>query len=150
MTIKILVTGDREWTNPVIIGEALLDAMLEFKVHDVKEVLVIHGAARGADLIGEMVAKSFGMPTDSNPAHWRHTIDCPRGCSEMIGRPSGVIRNQKMLDKHPDIALGLAFHPDLTKSRGTKDMVGRLKKANIRVKLYDGMRNDGTSSYKNL
>jgi len=56
------------------------------------------------------------------------------------GNKAGPIRNQEMLDRgRPNYAL--AFHDDLNKSKGTKDMVERLKKAGITTEVHDSAGN---------
>jgi hypothetical protein len=128
--MKLLITGDREWNDYQSVIDALLDVLKEFEI-DPSKITIIHGAARGADCMAAEVAERIGMVVKPYPAHWRHTEQCPKSCKEMVGRPAGVIRNQKMLNENPDIDLALFFHHDLTNSKGTRDMVNRLKKAGI-------------------
>jgi len=130
--MKILVTGDREWDDIEQIAHTL-ERILETFQCAPRDVTIVHGAARGADTIAGLVAEELGMEVKSYPAHWRHTDRCPKECKEVIGRPAGVIRNQKMLNDNPDIDFGIFFHPDLARSKGTKDMVKRLKKAGIPI-----------------
>lgn len=135
--MKILVTGDRNWTDEILIEDALTKAC------PVDEAtILIHGAARGADSIAAKVmqrwigadkealkSSQFGPISydldeiKEYPADWKK-----------YGRAAGVLRNQQMLDENPDIDLVLAFHDNLAESKGTKDMVERAKKADIPVK----------------
>ena len=117
--MKILVTGDREWTSLEKIASVLEDALTEFHIQP-QDVILIHGAARGADSIAGLIGEELGMDVRSYPAKW-----------DKYGRAAGPIRNKEMLDDNPDIDLALAFHPDLSKSKGTRDMIGRLIKAGI-------------------
>ncbi len=135
--MKILVTGDRNWTNTESIANAIVDVLEAHNLNPVNCTL-IHGDAKGADSIADAYGDLLGMDVKPYPAHWRHTEDCPDGCREMVGKPAGVIRNQKMLNEHPDIDIALAFHPNLESgSKGTKDMVKRLEKAGIFVRKID-------------
>lgn len=53
------------------------------------------------------------------------------------GRAAGPIRNTQMLDEgRPDLVL--AFHRDLSESKGTRNMVEQSVKANLPVIHYDG------------
>ena len=54
------------------------------------------------------------------------------------GRGAGPRRNRQMLDENPDISLVLAFHEDLGRSKGTRDMVRRSEKKGIRTKIITG------------
>ena len=98
-----------------------------------EEILIIHGDCRGADRMAGIVARELGMQVDENPPHWQHTKKCPKGCSEMTGKVAGSLRNGKMILKHPDIHLGIAFHARIEKSRGTANMVARLEDHGVKV-----------------
>lgn len=140
MTV-VLVTGDRYWSNRQLILTTL-DA-----IHlDTPITRLVEGCARGADrLAGDHVnpfhlsgwAYLRHIPGGHHPAHWRHTIDCDPGCRRVVGRPAGVIRNAEMLDQE-QVDRVVAFHPDLSTSRGTRDMVDRATRAGIPVLLITG------------
>ncbi len=131
--MKLLVTGDRNWTSYDSIVDAFESVCIEFEI-DPSEIILVHGNARGADDIADTCGKLLGMDVRSYPAHWCHTMECSKECREMVGRPAGVIRNSKMLKENPDIDLALAFHSNLKESKGTRDMVGRLEKAGITIR----------------
>jgi hypothetical protein len=89
---------------------------------------VMEGGAKGADAAARawacrpfspgVLIEHFPFPAD-----W-----------DKYGKAAGPIRNQQMLDEgHPDMVI--AFHDDLTNSKGTKDMVKRAKKAGVPVYL---------------
>ena len=120
--MKILVTGDREWDNPLTILDAFIRFLEDYSLEP-SDVTVIHGDARGADKLSAHVAEEMGMKPIPYPAEWNK-----------FGRAAGPIRNKQMLDENPDIDLAFAFHPNLGKSKGTKDMVERLEKAGIEVR----------------
>jgi hypothetical protein len=119
--MKILITGDRNWTDVEVIRSALVD--IEFKPGDA----LVHGAARGADSIAASIAQEMNGNVLPFPANW-----------EKYGRAAGAIRNQQMLDENPDIDVVLAFHPDIKQSKGTKDMVTRCYKKGLRILIHDG------------
>lgn len=120
---RLLVTGDREWPDNRY--KATKETILDFEPG-----VIIHGAARGADLMAEAIAKEAEIDYVGIPAKWKQH-----------GKKAGPIRNGKMLDKfHPDVVL--AFHADLENSKGTLDMVKRaLQKKTNRPKVfwYDGV-----------
>lgn len=142
----ILVTGDREWNNILVVHNALQGLLGEFH-KEPSEFSIVHGYCRGADMTAHVCAETIGMKTIPCPAHWRHNSPdwvkfhgpCPVGCTEVVGRPAGVIRNGYMLDTYdPDLVL--AFHDYLPRSTGTYDMVRRARKKGKEVRLfnYDG------------
>lgn len=132
--MRVLVCGDRNWTNQAIILRELHTVEDEF---DEYITVVIHGDARGADTLAGLAARQmcgYEHPkeqVDDNtpklevyPAQW-----------DKFGRAAGPIRNQQMLDEgKPDLVL--AFHADIENSKGTKDMVNRARKAGIPVKVF--------------
>ena len=129
--IKILITGDRNWKDHIVIGEAILRAVKESNiVNSAHEVTIVHGGARGADTIAGEIGEQFGFKVRRMPAQW-----------EKYGRAAGPIRNQQMLDENKDIDICLSFHHNLELSKGTRDMVNRVNKAGISHRHYDG-RND--------
>lgn len=119
--MRVLVTGDRNWTNQEYIYNALAKVNAQMT-----QTVVIHGCARGADSLAGIAAKQLGMQVIEFPAQWG-----------IYHRAAGPIRNQQMLvEGKPDICL--AFHPNLAESKGTADMVRRCRKANIPVVLHTG------------
>jgi hypothetical protein len=132
----ILVTGDREWDNIEVVYTAL-----QLYSSDVE--FLVHGYARGADSVAHVVAETLGIKTVSCPAHWRHNETkwteiygpCDVGCEMVEGRAAGAIRNRFMLHTYSPHRV-LAFHDDLARSRGTKDMVTIARKAKIPVEHY--------------
>ena len=116
--MRVLVCGDRNWEDAQTIRRDLLG----FPTGTV----IIQGGCRGADRLARRVAEELGLQVEEYPADWRR-----------YGRGAGPVRNQRMLKEGgPDLVL--AFHPDLTESKGTKDMVGRARKAGIEVRVLSG------------
>ncbi len=115
--MNILVCGDRNWNRIDII-----ERELKKFPHG---TVVIHGAARGADTLGGFVADKLGFKVLAFPAKWN-----------IYGRGAGPIRNQQMIDEgRPELVL--AFHENIDKSLGTKDMVNRSRKAGIKVEIFE-------------
>lgn len=115
----ILCCGDREWSNFDVVYRELAALPPGTKI--------VHGACRGADTIAGIVARDLGLPVQGIPADWDKW--------RRLGRPkaAGPIRNREMLDKKPDLVL--AFHDDLSRSRGTKDAVEEARRRGIPVKV---------------
>ena len=114
--MKVLICGDRDWTDREAIREWLC------KLQDWGYDAVIEGGARGADTIAGEEARRMGMEVEVHPARW-----------DLYGKGAGPIRNRAMLEEKPDLVL--AFHSDLTSSKGTANMVGLAKQAGITVIL---------------
>jgi YspA, cpYpsA-related SLOG family len=119
--MRVLVCGDRNWVDPAPIRRELR----KLKRASRKEPLVvIEGAARGADNIAGAIALSMGCEVEAYPAKW-----------EEYGRAAGPIRNKEMLVKgKPDLVI--AFHPNIEESKGTANMVSQAQKAGIPTEVY--------------
>lgn len=115
--MRVLVCGDRNWRNMSVIERELK----KFP----PGTIVIHGAARGADTLGGFVADKLGFKVIPFPAKWN-----------IYGRAAGPIRNQVMIDEGmPELVL--AFHENLSESKGTKDMVNRARSVGIKVEVFE-------------
>lgn len=111
----VLMCGDRNWNNFKVI-----DAVLSTFPPNTE---IVEGNCRGADKISGYLARKRGMIVHAESADW-NTYD----------KGAGPIRNQEMLRKYK-IDLVVAFHDNITKSKGTMDMITRATKAGILVKL---------------
>lgn len=124
--MRVLVTGDRNYTDVETIGGALERVQVMWNEpgeHIGNYPTIIHGGATGADTIAQVLAEWMGFPTEGYAADWKR-----------YGRAAGPIRNQQMLDTGVDLCL--AFHNDLENSKGTLDMVTRCQEAGVPVRLY--------------
>lgn len=109
--MRVLICGSRNWLDSRPIYEDLRD------LESVE--IVIHGGARGADMLADRMAQTLGLPVKCYPADW-----------DLYGRRAGLVRNQRMIDEgKPDIVL---VYWD-GKSRGTRDMIRRARRAGIEV-----------------
>lgn len=117
---RLLVTGSRGWTNVPVISEGLMAAYTRLG-GSAEKIVLVHGAAPGADTIAAQIWSAWGLPTEPHPANWSE-----------FGRSAGPIRNQEM------VALGAAeAHAfRLPDSKGTKDCIDRCVKARIRIHIY--------------
>lgn len=118
--MQILISGSRNWKN----YKAMYDVLKTLP----KDTQIIHGGCRGADLMAGEIAKSLGFKESKvYPADWKKN-----------GRGAGPKRNQLMLDENPEIVKVIAFHEDISKSKGTKDMIKRSRKAGKEVEIISG------------
>lgn len=116
--MKVLICGDREWNDYQYILKVVQRLKTKYG-----EVTIIEGGCRGADILSKEAAIECNLTYKEYPADWTQ------------GKKAGPIRNQRMLDEeHPDMVI--AFHSNIDKSKGTKDMVRRAKKAGIPVYIF--------------
>lgn len=114
--MRVLICGDRNWTDEDTIE------------HYIKTLpprsVVIHGMCKGADLIARRMALKHGHSEMPFQAKWG-----------VHGRNAGPIRNTRML-KEGEPELVVAFHDDLTSSKGTADMLKQARKAGIPTEIH--------------
>lgn len=101
--MRVAITGDRDWTNRVVIRNALS------RLDPAKDSVVL-GDARGADAIAHSVCVELELPFARHDADW-----------SQYGRAAGPIRNKEMLDDNVDAVW--FFHDDINNSRGTRNCV---------------------------
>jgi len=131
----ILVTGDREWDNV----ERVYDVLSKYP----HGTTLVHGYARGADSCAHVVGEALGFSLIPCPAHWKHNEakwievygPCDASCDHVEGKSAGTLRNHYMLRTHRPNRV-LAFHDNLSGSRGTLHMVTISRKADIPVEHY--------------
>ena len=118
----ILVTGDREWTDFKSIMKILATYQRKYTF-----IRVVHGDARGADRLARDAAYALGLSSDQVipfPAEW-----------DKYGKAAGPRRNRQMFfESNPDVVL--AFHDNLAKSKGTKDMVQLATQQRTKVRYF--------------
>jgi len=115
--MKIIVCGDRDWKN-----SKRLAAFLDFLDGKSSVSLIIEGECRGADLMSRAWAESRQIPVDPHPANWTK-----------YHRGAGPIRNRELLKSKPNLVV--AFHNDIKKSKGTKDMLKAAMAAGVNCVL---------------
>lgn len=105
--MKVLVAGSRNWKTDEQITKILNE--LERLPSD---TIIVHGACHGVDMIADAIAFELGFTVKQYPANWnKHR------------RSAGPIRNIEMYDAEQPFDLVLAFHEDISLSKGTKHMV---------------------------
>ena len=111
--MRVLVCGGREYADSATLARTL-DA-LHVRYGDALEI--VHGAARGADLMAEAWAKQNEVPYVGVPARWaKH------------GKGAGPERNKRMLDYYQP--KGVVAFPG---GNGTANMIRQAKDAGLNV-----------------
>lgn len=116
--MNIAIVGSRGFENVAIIRQAIRRWM----VLAPEGVTIVSGGARGADSIGEMVAKELSLPTIVHLPDWEHK-----------GKAAGYLRNL-LIVRDADVVL--AFFADGPRSKGTSHTVAAAKIAGKKVYVY--------------
>jgi hypothetical protein len=126
---RVLVCGGREWTDK----EAIRKILSQFP----KDTVIIHGdqgkvdpktkkVISGADKMAGEVAEELGLTVLKFPAQWAK-----------FGKGAGMVRNRQMLNEGKPTEV-IAFHSDITKSKGTKNMIALASAARVPSKVFAG------------
>ena len=116
--MKVIFCGYRDWDN----YESIL-AMVKTLIENYGDVIIVEGESSGADILARRAAIECGIPFRGYPAKSNEDS-------------AGWKRNQLMIDQeHPDMCI--AFHPFIAKSKWTKDMVLRARKAKIETYIIE-------------
>jgi hypothetical protein len=87
--VRIMITGSRTWTDRTAIAHAISGCLRSVGTSIGGAgpfPIVVHGGARGADQLADVVARNWGWTPERHPADWdRH------------GRAAGFRRNAAMV-----------------------------------------------------
>lgn len=108
----ILVCGSRGWTDREAIRKVLCNLP--------KGTIVLHGAARGADMQADYIARELRLQVERMKPDW-----------ERYGRRAGFVRNLAMLDREPTHVY--AFWDGT--SRGTAHTIEEARRRSIPVTI---------------
>lgn len=126
--IRLIIAGGRDFSDYTLLkneADKLIDALHE-KYPGVR-LVIISGAARGTDFLGERYAREHRYSVKRFYAKW-----------DLYGKQAGFIRNREMLDYvREKTGVLLSFWDGC--SRGTRNMIEISRKAKIEVHVirYD-------------
>ncbi len=116
--LRIIIAGGRKFSDKALVESCLIEACQDLEPED---VTIVSGGAKGADAIGEALAKEFFTNLAVYPANW-----------DRYGRSAGYRRNYLMAE-NADVLL--AFWDG--ESKGTKNMIEMAYKANLLVTVIN-------------
>jgi hypothetical protein len=116
--MRVIVAGATGWTN----GEAIRREICRLPA----DAVVIHGDSAGADAIAGRIATELGRTVEA----WRKE----KQDYERFKKAAWKGLNERMLAASVDLVL--AFHQDLSKSRGTKHLVEWAQKRRVTVRVF--------------
>lgn len=84
---------------------AISDAVSTLRGFGFDRVVLIHGGARGADMLAAHIGRSMGLEIEAHPARW-----------DVYGKAAGPLRNKEMVELGADLVLAFP----VGESRGTR------------------------------
>lgn len=134
---RVLVTGSRRWEDAQLLADALLDTWYDATQNGFDSIVIVHGAADGADTLADLWARGHGLEVETHPADWSLCgADCPAGHRKTNRRgteycpTAGHRRNQRMVDAGADLVVAFPKGP----ANGTRDCMRRAEKARLPVR----------------
>lgn len=128
MTIRVLITGSREFQDRAKVAAALTQV---FREHGGQPLTVIHGAARGADRLSGAIARKY-------PEHMteeQHVVtDWGDKHLGTFDPSAGHRRNQRMVDAGAVVCLAFLSHQSA--NSGTRSCMAKAKSAGIPVREH--------------
>lgn len=120
---RVIIAGGRDFYNYELL-KAKCDSILSSKAAT-RRIIVVSGAAKGADKLGEEYAHEHGYTVEQYPADWN-----------THGKAAGPIRNAQMANSADAL---IAFWDG--QSRGTQSMINiaRAKGLPVRVIRYSNI-----------
>ena len=119
--MRVLVCGGRDFNDYDRVRKVLYDFCDEHKLAENEYKMpsgltIVHGGARGADLLADQWAVVNWVPIEEHKADWNKH-----------GKAAGLIRNQQMLDTGIDYIIAFPG------GRGTEHMKSIARKAGVPV-----------------
>lgn len=122
MTYRILITGQRDWTDEAQVKSAIASVLRMLNTND---VVVVHGdCTTGADAFAQSFCDKNGIKYHTYPADW-----------VAHGTKAGPLRNSKMVNDGAYICLAF-WSADKIQGSGTFDCLTKAIRAGIRVIIY--------------
>ena len=114
---RIIIAGGRDFSNYELLKRKVLFYTNEINRDNL--IIILSGKAKGADSLGEKLAREIGWKVLEYPADW-----------DANGNSAGYIRNVEMA-KNADALIALWDG----KSRGTKHMIDTAEKYGLLVRV---------------
>lgn len=102
---RLLITGSRYFNDAGLMSAAISDAVSTLRGFGFAHIVLVHGGARGADMLAAHIGKSMGLEIEAHPARW-----------DVYGKAAGPVRNKEMVELGADLVLAFP----VGESRGTR------------------------------
>lgn len=129
IAFRVIVAGSRSFDDYGLLADTL-DHLLQNKGRD---VIIVSGAARGADTLGEIYAAERGFQIARFPADW-----------DRYEKSAGYRRNVQMAENADAL---VAFWDGV--SPGTQHMIRIAKEKNLQIRVKKYRKTNRWEKYKN-
>jgi len=111
---RICIAGSREFDDYPLMEKIVCQFAKEKELEN-QGVCIVSGGARGADLLGERIAKEYSLGLEKYPANW-----------DKHGKRAGYLRNEEMAEV---CDAAIIFWDEV--SKGTKHMIDICRQKDI-------------------
>lgn len=115
---RVIIAGSRGFRDFSLLC-SYVDKVLSRKAQE-GQIIIVSGHCPGADIMGEMYARTKGYPVEVHPANWHK-----------YGRAAGPKRNKEMALSSDAL---IAFWDG--NSTGTKNMIDEARAAGLPVRIF--------------
>jgi hypothetical protein len=115
-TFRLIIAGSRNFYDKKLLGETACQFLLEEGFRPIDDVVILSGKSKGADTLGEDLAKYFGWSVKEFPADWS------------LGIWAGMARNKTMARNADGLVAFCIDH-----SPGTTNMIEEAIKMKLPV-----------------
>lgn len=129
---RMIVCGSIIWEDGAMIRAGIEEMIAGQITSDVTagmvadQLTVVHGGARGADMMADRIARSMGLNVEPHPADW-----------QTFGKSAGIIRNSEMANAGADMVIGFKDHFNWKMNTGgTENMFSQAIARKVPCKLY--------------
>lgn len=119
---RVIIAGSRSFNNKDFLYKKVDEVLSTITDKDIE---IVHGNCRGADLLGERYAIDHGLKVIAFPAYWNK-----------FGNKAGYIRNKQMAEYAQETGGTLIAFP-IGESKGTRMMIELAKKHRLSVYVYE-------------
>lgn len=118
--MRVLICGSRHFHDYERLKKEVLNIL---PIGDHMNTVIISGHAKGADTLGEQLAKDMNFRCEIYPADWNK-----------YGKGAGPIRNKQMLTEgKPNLVIAFLAN----NSRGTQNMINQATNYGVEVKVIE-------------
>ena len=120
--VRIIIAGSRNFCDYNLLATSVKEYL---DTLDNSNIVIISGAARGADQLGEQFANEYRIQVKRFPANWN-----------LYGKSAGPIRNRQMAE-YAGEGRGILFAFWDGRSRGTYSMIDLAKKLGLEIHIIN-------------
>ncbi len=123
--MRILITGDRDWSDPAFIEKKFLELKNLYPGNE-EFVILNCGSLGGVDATARVIARKYKLEFNTYRANY-----------EKYDRTANALRNSEII-KEGKPRIIFIFHPKPEKSESLQDLITKAKRRKIPINIFYG------------